>query len=441
MQQNLLEQYLTYINKENLFTKNDRLLLAVSGGVDSVVLCHLCHLGGFNFGIAHCNFQLRGAESDSDEIFVKEMASQLSRPYYSIRFETKEFAEQHKYSTQEAARILRYNWFEKVRQENGYAYIVTAHHADDNIETVLMNFFRGTGLRGITGIKSKNDKIIRPLLFAKRKDLEAFRENNNLKYVQDKSNLTNDYTRNFFRNTVLPLIAERYPEVQDNILGNIERFKESTILYSQTIEKYKKVLLHQYDDHVQLSVLQLQKTPAHQTVLLELLKAYGFKASQLPDIVGLLKSESGKYVLSATHRILKNRKHLIVSKLQSIANSAVVIEQPGDYNFSQGIISVRYGNTTEFVKDNKVACIDASNIIFPLLLRPWQEGDYFYPLGMNKKKKLSRFFIDKKLSLSEKEKIWVVEMNKKIIWVVGYRIDDRFKIKEQTTSVLQLKWK
>jgi len=439
--QGLPERFLQYIYKENLFNKKNKLLLAVSGGVDSVVLCKLCHICGFNFGIAHCNFQLRGEESDRDEAFVKELAERLQRPFYSVRFDTKAFAAEHKYATQEAARILRYDWFEKVRAENDYDFIVTAHHADDNIETVLMNFFRGTGIRGVSGMKPRNGKILRPLLFAKRKDLEDFQQAEGLSFVQDNSNLSNDYTRNFFRNTILPLIAQKYPEVQDNLLDNIERFKEAEILYQHAIAQYRKKLLQQNGEDIYIPVLLLQKTPAVQTILLELLRPYDFKPAQLPDILGLLYSESGKYVLSSTLRILRDRKHLILSRLQEVSSSPVVIEQPGNYVFANGTLSVKHTDATAIPTDPKVACIDASAIQFPLLLRPWRTGDYFYPLGMSKKKKLSRFFIDNKLSMADKEKVWVVEMNKKIIWVVGYRIDDRFKIKKQTTSVLRLEWK
>lgn len=412
--------------------------MAVSGGVDSVVLCHLCKRAGYDFGIAHCNFQLREEDSARDEKFVQALAGELGVPFHLVQFETKQYAEEKKQSTQEAARELRYKWFEKIRAEEGYDFILTAHHADDNIETVLMNFFRGTGITGLTGIKPINGKIRRPLLFAKRSELESYLKNNQLQFVQDETNLHDDYTRNYFRNTVLPQISNVYPEVQQNLLNNIERFKDVEALYRNEIERHQKKLLQKKGSDFLIPVLLLQKTPAYQTVLLEMVKSFGFKASQLPELIGLLESQPGKYMLSSTHRVLKDRKHLVISALNEIPSAAVIIEEEGRYLFAGGTLCVRATSQEDISRNENIASINASLVEYPLILRPWRTGDYFYPLGMQKKKKVSRFLIDKKLSLAEKERIWVVEMNKKIIWVVGHRIDDRFKITDNTTAVLRL---
>ncbi len=412
--------------------------MAVSGGVDSVVLCHLCKRAGYDFGIAHCNFQLREEDSARDEKFVQALAGELGVPFHLVQFETKQYAEEKKQSTQEAARELRYKWFEKIRAEEGYDFILTAHHADDNIETVLMNFFRGTGITGLTGIKPINGKIRRPLLFAKRSELESYLKNNQLQFVQDETNLHDDYTRNYFRNTVLPQISKVYPEVQQNLLNNIERFKDVEALYRNEIERHQKKLLQKKGSDFLIPVLLLQKTPAYQTVLLEMVKSFGFKASQLPELIGLLESQPGKYMLSSTHRVLKDRKHLVISALNEIPSAAVIIEEEGRYLFAGGTLCVRATSQEDISRNENIASINASLVEYPLILRPWRTGDYFYPLGMQKKKKVSRFLIDKKLSLAEKERIWVVEMDKKIIWVVGHRIDDRFKITDNTTAVLRL---
>lgn len=436
----MLEHFISYIQKYPLFIKKDKLLLAVSGGVDSVVLCHLCKTAGFQFGIAHCNFQLREADSLRDENFVKELASELNVPFHTNRFNTKAHAALHKQSTQEAARELRYNWFEQVRLANNYDYILTAHHADDNIETVLMNFFRGTGITGLAGIKPINGKIRRPLIFASRKLLESYLTEKQLSFVQDESNLHDDYTRNFFRNTLLPQIAKPYPEVQQNLTGNIERFKEVEILYKMAIGILQKKIVLQKDGEYFIPVLLLKKTPAMQSLLFEIVKPFGFKAGQLKEIISLMDSESGKYMLSPTHRILKDRKHLIISAIEKTIASAIVIEGEGVYDFVNGKLILKKGNIINISRNDNIASINASAIQYPLILRPWRNGDYFYPLGMPKKKKLSRFLIDKKLSLSDKEKVWVLEMNKKIIWVIGHRIDDRFKVKENTTSVLNIEF-
>ena len=439
----LLNNFVSNINVKNLFTKKDRLLIATSGGVDSVVLCKLCALAGFDFGMAHCNFQLRGADSDRDESFVKNLAAELNVPFHIVKFETKNFANANKFSTQEAARVLRYEWFEKIRAAHNYDYILTAHHADDNIETMLMSFFRGTGIKGLTGIKERNGKIIRPLLFVKRKELEDFLQEHQLNFVQDESNLSDDYTRNYFRNTLIPSLAKIYPDVNNILLANIERMKDVEILYQQAVELQKKKLLTKNGDDIYIPVLLLQKTAAAPTVLFEIIKAYNFSAAQLPEVMALLQSESGKYIVSSSHRILKNRKHLIISPLRLKETSFVIIEADGKYVFANGeiIIKKTENNNQPIPADPDIAFLDASKIEYPLILRPWRLGDYFYPLGMPKKKKLSRFFIDKKLSLLEKEKIWIIEMNKKIIWIVGQRIDDRFKITGSTKKILQIMWK
>lgn len=438
----LLNRFLAHVNSRHLFTKSDRLLLAVSGGVDSVVLGALCKMAGFDFGVAHCNFQLRGADSDGDEQFVKELAAKWEVPFYSIRFNTLTFAAENKLSIQEAARELRYGWFEDVRKLNGFDYTVTAHHANDNLETVLMNFFRGTGINGLTGIKEKKDAIVRPLLFARRNDLELFLKVMNLSFVQDASNLTNDYTRNFLRNELLPQLATIYPEVENNLIGNTQRFKEVKLLYGKAVEQYKKKLAEQKGAELYVAVLLLLRSVAPSTLLFEIIKDYGFSASQVAEVLRLTESESGHYVASSTHRIIRDRKHLIIAPLRSTENARAVIEGAGNYLFPGGrvIVQSRASDHSKIPETAAVAWLDAKLIEFPLVLRPGKTGDYFYPLGMEKKKKLSRFLIDKKLSLTEKEKVWVVEMNKKIIWVVGYRIDNRFKVTEKTTDIIELKW-
>jgi len=438
----LLKEFVSNYQSNNLFTKKDRLLIATSGGVDSVVLCKLCQLAALNFGIAHCNFQLRGNDSDRDETFVNEFAKQLNVPCYSIKFDTKNYAIENRVSTQVAARELRYKWFDKIAAANQYDYILTAHHADDNIETVLMTFFRGTGLKGLTGIKAKNGKLRRPLLSVRRVELESFLQEYRLPFVQDESNFHDDYTRNYFRNKVLPMVAEVFPEAEENILGNIERLKGVSLLYDDAIAIKRKKLLRQNGNEFNIPVLLLQQQKAVRTILHEIVKEYGFTSAQLTDILRLQQSDTGKYVLSHTHRILRNRKHLIIAPLGEMDHATFIIEEPGSYKFAQGVIEIKENASgLEIAADNHIALIDSTFIQYPLILRPWKTGDYFYPLGMQKKKKISRFLIDKKFSLIDKEKVWVLEMNKKIIWVVGLRIDDRFKLTDQTKEVMQVSFK
>ncbi len=438
----LLDKFRFNINHRNLFAKKDKLLLATSGGVDSVALCHLCYRAGFDFALAHCNFQLRSKDSDRDEAFVKELAQKFDVPVFSIKFDTIEFANERKISTQVAARELRYAWFETVREQHSFDYILTAHHADDNIETLLMNLFRGTGIKGLTGIKEKHGKIVRPLLFARRYELEIFVQQEQLPFVQDESNLHDDYTRNYFRNTVVPQVTKVFADAPDNLLANIERFKEAEILYRVSIEQFKKKLIVQKGDDLYIPILLLQKTPACKTVLFEILSEYKFSSAQVPEVLNLLNSESGKYVQSSSHRVIKNRNHLIITRLAAGSPSLVVIEAEGVLPFANGnlILEIIENKDFKILPGADWACVDAAAISFPLLLRPWKQGDYFYPLGMLKKKKLSRFFIDKKLSLVEKEKIWVVESQKKIIWILGHRIDERVKIKPTSQKILTIRY-
>ncbi|ANH81002.1 tRNA lysidine(34) synthetase TilS [Niabella ginsenosidivorans] len=438
----LLNRFIENIHKHYLFTKKDRLLLAVSGGVDSMALTGLCKKAGFDFGIAHCNFQLRGTASDADEAFVKAWAGKWAVPFYSIRFNTGSFAAENRLSVQEAARVLRYEWFEELRSRNGFDYILTAHHANDTIETLLMNFFRGTGMNGLTGIKEQNGVIVRPLLFAKRTELEAFLEQEGLSFVQDESNLKNDYTRNFIRNELLPQIARVYPEVEQNLIANIDRFKEATRLYQRSVEQYKKKLLLVKGAEIHLPVLLLLKSAAPSTVLFELIKEYGFSAAQVPEIMRLTESGSGHYIVSATHRVIRDRRHLILAPLQAVENARVLIEQPGRFPFKEGVLAVKQLQLEDhrIPTDPGTAWLDAAEIRFPLILRPWKTGDYFYPLGMTKKKKISRFLIDKKLSLIQKEAVWVVETDRKIIWVAGQRMDNRFKVTERTKQIIELRF-
>ena len=436
----LLKQFIQYNKKENLFQPKDKLLLAVSGGVDSVVLCALCRQIGYDFAIAHCNFKLRGTASDSDEKMAQTLAATYNVPFYVKSFDTTTIAATTKKSIEETARDLRYDWFETLRIENNFNHIVTAHHADDNIETVMMNFFRGTGIKGLRGILPKHNQIVRPLLFARRNHLEAFAALNNLAFVTDHTNAENDYTRNYFRNTILPLVSESFPEAKENILKNIQRFTETEILYRQSIDLHLKKLTEYKGNEIHISVLKLLKTVPLATVVYEIIKDYSFTAHQADEVIALLQSETGKYIQSATHRIIKNRNWLIIAPVQNTeAQNILVEEKDASIIFEAGELQLEMLDAIAFqpIANNLIATLDAAEITFPLLLRKWKMGDYFYPLGMKKKKKVNRFLSDQKLSLPQKENTWVIEMNKKVIWVVGNRIDDRFKVSPATINILK----
>lgn len=474
---NLLLRFQQYSKQQNLFHPKDKLLLAVSGGVDSVVLCELCKQAGYDFIMAHCNFQLRGEESERDEAFVIALGKKYDVEVLVKKFDTAGYAKVNKCSIQVAARELRYKWFSELIGNWQFAicnmqlaisdkspesdcqlpianFLLTAHHANDNIETLLMNFFKGTGINGLHGILPKQKNIIRPLLFVKKEELLGFATSNKLEFVEDSSNASDKYSRNYFRNELIPALKKVFPQVEDNLINNIDRFREIELLYRQSVDLHKKKLLEQKGNEIHIPVLKLVKIKPLQTIIYEIIKEYGFTAHQSEEIIALLKSESGKYIQSASHRVLKNRNWLIISPNETREAENILIEGEGEVEFAEGtlevkkIFNIQYppaGQAGSIINSQLTAQLHADEIKFPLLLRKWKQGDYFYPLGMQNlpagragKKKLSRFFIDQKLSLTEKERTWIIEMDKKIIWVVGLRIDDRFKIKPNTKNILQI---
>ena len=440
------------------------MIIAVSGGIDSVVLCELCKQAGYDFSIAHCNFQLRGEESERDEKFVKDLGDKYNVEVKVKTFETEKFAEENKMSIQEAARHLRYEWFYELWIECGienariavrdwrtggpYKFVLTAHHADDNIETVLMNFFRGTGLYGLTGIPVSGPSEIvnyirRPLLYFSKSELIAFAKEYNLEFVEDSSNLSSKYTRNFFRNEIIPAISEVYPEVRANLLDNIDRFKEIEGLYKVAVDGIKKKLVKKKGNEWHIPIKQLMEYNSR-ALIFEIISDFGFNDKQIDEVIRLAGSDSGKYINSPglTHRVIKHRNWFIFTSIYFGPTDIEVIEEKDKRLIFDGG-SIEIEKLTSNLKpqtSNNIAFLDAKEITFPLILRKWKTGDYFYPLGMRKKKKLSRFFIDQKMSKTEKERAWVIEMNKKIIWVVGKRIDERFKVTEKTKSVFKISY-
>ncbi len=452
-------------------TADCQLLLAVSGGVDSVVLVDLVDRSGLDYQIAHCNFQLRGEESKRDEDFVRSLGEKYGKEILVKKFDTKQYSLNNKISIQEAARDLRYAWFKEVvdswemtddkkvdswqmtddrkkerpvnRHLSTNNYILTAHHADDNIETMLMHFFRGTGIQGLNGIQPilAERKLLRPLLPFRKQELLAYAAEHGLGFVEDSSNASDKYTRNFFRNQLLPQIKEVFPQVEENLLHNIARFSEVSELYHQSVTQHIHKLLEQKENEWHVPVLKWKKTKPLYTVTWELIKNYGFTAAQTQEVIKLLDAENGSYQASPTHRIIRNRNWMIISPLATESAQHILIEKDEtNVLYTNGSLAISEIHHSPFIIHNNSseAFLNANEISFPLLLRKWKTGDYFYPVGMQKKKKINRFLIDLKLSKTEKEKVWVIESNKKILWVIGYRIDDRFKITDQTKNVLHI---
>ena len=452
----LLEKFKATVREKNLFTTGDHLLLAVSGGVDSVVLCELCHLAGFDFTIAHCNFQLRGAESDRDEALVTNLSKKYGVEVLVKHFETEAYAAEHKRSIQEAARELRYDWFrgliDKAGREDSFSLLVsrfslllTAHHSDDNNETLLMNFFRGTGLHGLTGIPEINGYIRRPLLPFTKEELMNFAREYQLAFAEDSSNQSSTYTRNFFRNELIPAISKVFPQVNQNLQDNISRFKETEKLYQYAVNDLKKKLCRYKGTEIHIPVKQLLQVN-NKALIYEIIREYGFGEKQVEELIKLTASDSGKYMDApgGGFRIIKHRHWLIISPVQSLATTTIAVNVNDEtILFEAGELKFKSSDHNGQLPPTSAteAWLDSRQLQYPMILRKWKTGDYFYPLGMKKKKKLSRFFIDQKLSKTAKEKVWVLESNKRIAWVIGLRIDDRFKLSPNSRTVLKLEFR
>jgi len=438
----MIQSFQSFLKKEKLIKSSDTVLLTVSGGIDSLVLCELFHQSKIKFAIAHCNFQLRGKESDGDELFVEALAEKYNVPFHTIAFETSSYAKKHKLSIQVAARDLRYAWFEEIRQQFNYTLIATAHHQDDSIETFFINLIRGTGIKGLHGILPIQEKLIRPLLFANKKEISAFAKKNKLKHREDSSNANDKYVRNKIRHSLIPLLNEINKSASANIITTIENLKSVEAVYQKRIDKKRTSLVIEERGLVKISISKLKKLKPIEPYLFEFLYPLGFSSIVVDEIIASLSSESGKQFFSETHRLVKDRDFLLI---EEAATKNEVLDTR--FKILKSSKELPYGNQTLVLKAMKrptklklvspatIAQFDFDKLVFPLTLRKWEKGDVFYPIGMKGKKKLSDYFIDKKLSLLEKDNSWVLESNGQIIWVVGQRMDDRYKISPQTKKI------
>lgn len=431
----------SYIQKHQLLTPNGRIIVGVSGGTDSVVLLHILISLGYDCVAAHCNFHLRMDESNRDEEFVRNKAHSYSIPFYHIDFDTIKYAKKNKLSIEMAARDLRYEWFNELLEKLGAQAIAVAHHADDSIETMLMNLVRGTGLRGLTGILPRNNKLVRPLLCCTHTDIENYMIEHGLEHIEDSTNLSNDYVRNKFRNEILPVLIEINPSVRENLYRSIENLEGNLAIYIHAIDKIKELIIHKNDNTIKMDIELIQQQVHVPTVMHELLYPYGFHSSLIKEITECLDGESGKIFYSFTHRLIKDRKYLIITPKDEVINEYYAIAQTDkeiDFPVKLKINKLLVTPGFRVSKDKDCIHLDASKLTFPLQIRHWKDGDSFFPFGMNKKKKISDFFIDTKLSLDQKEKSWLLVSGYDIVWIVGQRPDNRFKVTEDTNEIYEI---
>ena len=429
----------SYIERNRLLSDDDRrpVLVGLSGGADSVALLSVLVRLGYACVALHCDFHLRGEESERDAAFARTFAESLGVPFYQTDFDTVAYAREHHLSIEMAARALRYAWFEELRERLGAQAIAVAHHRDDSVETVVMNLIRGTGIRGLIGIRPRNGFVVRPLLCVSRADIVAWLENQGIRYVTDSTNLSDAYTRNFIRLNVLPLLERINPSVREAIARSAEHLSAVASVYAYEIARAREEVIVSEGC---LSIEALCRFPAPEAILYELLKEYGFSRWVSAEVFDALRKESGKVFYSKTHRLLKDRAYLWIVPLEREAEKTSFLLDPSReiYREPVGLTFRELPITPDFQieKNRRVAYFDADKLRFPLTLRKWREGDWFVPFGMKGRQKLSDYFSDHKFSRIEKEKAWLLCSGDAIIWLIGERADNRFRIDSGTKRVL-----
>ncbi|MBK6985932.1 MAG: tRNA lysidine(34) synthetase TilS [Bacteroidetes bacterium] len=438
----MLKRFEVNINKNTLLNKTDKLLLAFSGGVDSVVLADLLHKAGYNIELAHCNFQLRGQEAKDDTAFCENFAKSINTKFHVIYFDTKAYAAEHKLSIQMTARELRYNWFKSLKAEHSFDFILTAHHANDNVETVFVNLIRGTGIKGLQWDSEKQNDIVRPLLFATKDEIKDYAIKNKLVFREDSSNQEIKYKRNFIRHQIIPELKKLNPALEETFTTSIQFFKQSADIVAEFAQLKFKSICKEENSQLFIDINLLLQEAQKETLLFEWLYRKNFKTSQIQQLTEVLMTDKqvGKQFSSSTHQLVVDRKYVIVQSLEKESSEKVfVIKSISDTAHLPIKLNFEETSHREFSKVKNEITIAFSDNLFPLTLRKWKQGDKFKPLGLNGFKKLSDFFKDQKLSLFEKEATWILESKEHIVWVVGYRMDDRCKLTDETEKVIKIK--
>ncbi len=436
----MLERLKLFLETHQLLQVGDKVLLAVSGGVDSVALAHLLSRTGVYFALAHCNFQLRDEASDGDEVFVEQLAKKLGCPFFSTRFDTQNVMQERGQSMQVVARELRYEWLEKIRQENDYQYIATAHHLNDSIETALYNFTKGTGIRGLHGIPHKNGAIIRPLLFATRTEIETYLAVQGLTHREDHSNQERKYSRNKIRLDVIPVLKEINPGLEKTMQQNFQHLRETQWLFEFAVAQFREKWVREMPDGFSIQILPLRKHPAGLTLLHEWLSPCGFTSDQLENAL-IENTQTGAIFYSESHRLLVDRDQLFVQEYLPELTQFELLETDSNLRLDRMLLEIEYkeGQPESFLLPEEGLMVDHRLLVYPLTVRRWQAGDVFQPLGMTGHQKVQDFFSNLKLSRFEKENAWILENGDgQIIGILSYRLDDRFKITPKTVKYMKM---
>lgn len=434
------QRFKEHIDKNLPFIKDKKLLIAISGGLDSVVLTHLCNLLSLNISLAHCNFKLRKYASDQDKEFVINLAQKSYNQIFTINFDTKNYAKEQKKSIQIAARELRYQWFQELAETHHFDYIFTAHHADDNLETFLINLTRGSGIEGFTGIPVKKGNIIRPLLPFSRAEILMYAKEKDVKWREDTSNASTKYIRNKIRHQIVPVLKEINPSLIDSFSKTLSHLQASQQLIENYVKEISEDFISKKGDVLKIDILKIHQLSNPKAYLYQFLKEYHF--TEWENIYDLLSAQSGKQVFSKTHVLLKDRDFLFLSELKKTKKEETVFKIEKNRLEISFPVCLKFDNVKideEITKKKKCIYVDQDLLTYPLIVRKWENGDYFYPLGMLGKKKLSKYFKDEKLSLFEKEQVWLLcNANNDIIWILNHRQDRRFIISDTTKNSLKI---
>lgn len=438
----MIEEFLNFISLNKLFNHNDKILAAVSGGPDSVVLADLLHKTKFNFAIAHFNFKLRGKDSDDDEELVRNLAKKYNVQFFSSSADTVSYAQKKSLSIEMAARELRYAWFQRLCTDYGFTRIATAHNANDNAETILLNLSRKTGIKGLAGIPIKNGNIVRPLLFALREQIIDYCIQNNLSYRIDHTNNENIYTRNIIRNRIIPIFEEFSPTFIKNLWQSSQIIRKYIDFFEKNFEYFVKNCVFS-ENFIKIDKKKLLRTDFFELFLFEYLHSFGFSETDVRNIIETFDKIGNKF-FSSTHILVIDRDYLIISEKNLLKQETIEVSNLYDdqiIDLGTGFIKVNISEKVEnFSKSTNIAYFDKNKLILPLIFRHWQNGDYFYPFGMTQKKKLSDFFVDQKINLIEKHNIWILTSSGKITWLVGLRSDNRFRIDENTKEIVKMEY-